>query len=148
MRVLHAKRVVTIALLLDVAALLAVGVVSQTVLRHTIQVAPGLGLLAFCLSRRGWVACGAMAFFSFWLFIMILIWLYLLGIANVVTGRFTRIEIGLTLVIGAASLAGLITACRVRPMPSWPARLVAFLVAAAVQIGAMWLSLQPSFATR
>jgi hypothetical protein len=79
---------------------------------------------------------------------MSLIWLYLLDVAKVVTGQFSRTEVGLTLVIGGPSLAGLIAACRARELPGWPTRVAAFVLARAVQVGAMWLSLQPSFATR
>ena len=44
---------------------------------------------------------------AFWLFIMLLIWLYLLGIARVVTGHFTPAEVSLTVVIGLACVVGL-----------------------------------------
>ena len=65
-----------------------------------------------------------------------------------VTGRFTKVEIALTLVIGFASITGLVAACRVRPLPGWPAGIALFVVAAAIQFGATWLSVQPSFANR
>jgi hypothetical protein len=50
--------------------------------------------------------------FTFWLFVMGGIWLFLLGIAPVFTGRFAPIEIVLTVVIGLASAVGLIAVCR------------------------------------
>src|SRR5262245_59267230 len=108
---LGSKGTVAAAMLAVVAALLAVGVVSHTPIRHAIQVAPGVLLLAAGLHRRAWVSSAAMAVFAFWLLIMSLIWLYLLGIARIVTGTFTPVEAGLTLVIGTASLVGLIAGC-------------------------------------
>jgi hypothetical protein len=145
------KRVpVSACLVALVVGLLLVGVVSGTPLRHVLQAAPALALLA-ARSRsraRAWTSFAALAVFVFWLAIMSLIWLYLLGLAQIVSGHFTRVEIALTLVIGGAAAAGLVAALRVREPSSWPARGAAFLLAAGLQVGAMWLSLQPSFATR
>ena len=145
---LSAKGGVTAGLVVVVSALLLVGVVSRTPLRHVIQVAPAVLLLKSRPALRGWVSCGAAAVFTFWLVIMTLIWLYLLGLARVVTGHFTATEVALTIVIGAASLAGLVATCRVPGLPRWPARVTVFLVTAAIQVGTVWLSVQPSFATR
>lgn len=77
---------VTAALLVVAAALLLVGVVSQTVVRRAIQLAPGVLLLASRPGRRVWVSYAATAVFAFWLFIMSLIWLYLLDLAKIVLG--------------------------------------------------------------
>jgi hypothetical protein len=88
----------------------------------------------------------AIAVFLFWLLVMALIWMYLLGLARVVSGRFSRGEVALTVVIGLGSAVGLLAASRVRDSSPWPARLAAFATAAALQVGAMWLSLQPAVA--
>jgi hypothetical protein len=146
--VLTARGFVTAALLVVVASLLAVGVVSQTVTRHAIQVAPGVVLLVSSTRRRAWAPFAAMAVFAFWLLIMALIWMFLLGLANVVTGNFSPVEVALTIVIGVASLTGLVAAGRLGERPSWTTRVAAFVVAGALQVGAMWLSLQPSFSAR
>lgn len=137
-----------LALATLVLALLLVGVVSGTLVRHLIQVTPAVVLLAAASALRPWLPSAAAALFAFWLFITSLIWAFLLGLANVITGTFSPAEIALTVVIGFAALAGLVAAWRTRPQPAWPARITAFVVAAALQIGAMWLSLRPSFATR
>jgi len=131
-----------------VVGLLLVGVASGTPLRHVLQAAPALALLAVRARARAWTSFAAVAVFAFWLAIMSLIWLYLLGLARIVTGHFTRVEIALTLVIGGASAAGVVAALRGREPSSWPARGAAFVVAAALQVGATWLSVQPAFATR
>jgi hypothetical protein len=133
-----------------VVGLLLVGVVGGTPLRHLLQAAPALALVAV-RSRpraRAWTSFAALAVFAFWLAIMSLIWLYLLGLARIVTGHFTRVEIALTLVIGGASAAGIVAALRARAPSSWPARGAAFLVSMALQVGVTWLSVQPAFATR
>ena len=143
------KRVpVSACLVALVVGLLLVGVVSGTPLRHALQAAPAVALLAVRVRARAWTSFAAIAVFAFWLAIMSLIWLYLLGLARIVTGHFTRVEIALTLVIGGASAAGVVAALRVREPSSWPARGAAFVVAAALQVGATWLSVQPAFATR
>lgn len=136
------------ALLVVVAALLVVGVVSGTPIRHVLQVVPGVLLLAAGPHRRPWAACAATAVFALWLFFMSLIWLYLLGLAQIVTGRFTPVEVVLTVVIGVAALVGLVAGCRVREMPARATRVAVFLLSAAAQIGVVWLSVQPSFANR
>lgn len=136
------------ALAILVAALLLVGVVSGTLVRHVIQVAPAVALLVAACALRPWVPYAAAALFVFWFFIMSLIWAFLLGLAKVVTGTFSPVEVALTVVIGVASLVGFVAACRAHPRPGWPARVAAFVAAAALQIGAMWLSLRPAFATR
>jgi hypothetical protein len=133
-----------------VVGLLLVGVVSGTPIRHVLQAAPAVALLAVRSRSRvpAWTSFAALAVFVSWLAMMSLIWLYLLGLARIVTGHFTRIEIALTLVIGGASAAGIVAALRARAPSSWPLRCAAFLVAMALQVGVTWLSVQPAFATR
>jgi len=131
-----------------ILGLLLVGVVSGTPLRYALQAAPALALFAVRARTRTWSSYAALAVFAFWLAIMSLIWMYLLGIARIVTGHFSRVEIALTLAIGGAAATGIVAALRVREPSSWPARGAAFVVAAALQVGATWLSVQPAFATR
>lgn len=78
---------------------------------------------------------------------MVMIWLFLAGVAHIVTGRFTPAEIALTGVIGVASLSGCALAVHNLRSTSWRAGVPAFLVAVATQIAAMWVSLQTAFAT-
>lgn len=95
-----------------IVALLLVGIVSQTFVRHVIQIAPlalALALGAYRPRLRGPVA---LPLFTSWLFVMGGIWLFLLGIAPVFTGRFPPVEIVLTIVIGLASVVGLVAVYR------------------------------------
>lgn len=136
------------ALALVIVSLLLVGVVSHTPVRHAVQVAPVAIVLGLALARPGWARFAAVAVLVFWLLIMVLIWLYLAGIAHIISGHFTVVEVALTLVIGVASAGGLVAAFRAGDSSGWPVRLAAFTAAAALQVGAMWLSLQPMLATR
>src|SRR5882672_11137737 len=101
------------ALLATVIALVVVGFVSGTPLRHLIQILPALIAFGFVALREPWAAFGALPIFCFWLMIMSVIWLYLLGIANVVSGTFSPVEIVLTIAIGASSVWGILAALRV-----------------------------------
>jgi hypothetical protein len=128
-----------------VIALLLVGVVSGTILRHAVQVTPALVATVVVVRQPVWSRFAAIAVFAFWLLIMLLIWLYLLGLANVITGRFTLVEVILTIVIGLACVAGLAVTVG-RPV-RWSG-LFACVMSGALQVGAMWLSLQPALANR
>ena len=136
------------ALIGVVVSLLLVGVVSGTMLRHVVQIAPVVAAILVVIIRPQWTRYAAAPVLLFWLFIMVLIWLFLLGLARVVTGQYTPVEVVLTLTIGIACSVGLWAVLRsASRVPGWFG-LAVFLTFAALQVGAMWLSLQPAFATR
>ena len=139
------ERTTVASLVTVLVALLLVGLVSGTLVRHLVQVVP-VALSALVVSRRAWGRFAAMAVLGFWLFIMALIWLYLLGLARIVTGSFSTAEVVLTVLIGLAALVGIRTAARLPTRPAWPQRLAAFGLGGALQAAAMWMSLQPAFA--
>jgi hypothetical protein len=142
------EKATTAAMITVLVALLLVGMVSGTIIRHTVQVVPVLLATVVIMAQPGWSRFAVMPVFAFWLFIMLLIWSYLLGLANVITGQFTPAEVGLTVVIGLACVAGLAaSASATRRSPVW-AGVAAFVIFGALQVGAMWLSLQPAFAVR
>jgi hypothetical protein len=135
-------------LLVVALALIAVGVVSATLLRHVVQIAPLVLAAVIAAVRPRWAACVAAPLFVHWLLVMIAIWLFLLGVARIFTGTFSPAEVVLTIVIGGAALLGLLSCYRRRhDTPSFPAicgtALFAFL-----QFAAMWLSTQPVVAAR
>lgn len=129
-------------------ALLLVGVVSGTLLRHAVQIGPPLVLIVVVAvwRPRSWPAA-AMAIELFWLVIMLFIWLYLAGLARIVKGHFSPSEITLTVVIGAAAAGGIVLGLQSREV-AWPVKFLAFLIAGLVQFGAMWLSVQPGIGSR
>jgi hypothetical protein len=130
-----------------IVALLAVGVVSHLLVRHVIQVTPAV-IAAVFVARAGRAArYAALPIFVFWLLIMTAIWLFLLGIARVVTGTFTPAETALTVAIGIFSLWGIVAVLRrprARPLPA----IIYFLAFAALQLAGLWMSMQPAFARR
>jgi hypothetical protein len=137
------SRFIWICLLGVIVSLLLVGLISGTPLRHLVQITPVAIALLAVWRRDSWSAWAALAIFLFWFGIMALIWLFLLGIANVITGHFTTAEIVLTLAIGAFCILGVAACARALSGSSVVHRVAAFLTFAAFQIGFMWLSFQP-----
>jgi hypothetical protein len=142
------NRTTTASLLTLCISLLVVGVVSGTVLRHVVQVVPVVVAFVAGLRRGDLRGAAAIPVFVFWLFIMALIWLYLLGIANIVSGTFPPDEIVLTVVIGLACVVGLGSTVRKPGRTGWAMKAGVFVAIAALQIGAMWLSFRPFIAER
>jgi hypothetical protein len=88
-----------------IAALLIVGLVSETILRHVIQVIPLA--LALTMRKTSYRAAASLPLFVFWLGIVTLIWLFLLNLSTIASGTFSKTEVALTVVIGFASLLGM-----------------------------------------
>src|SRR5256885_3769335 len=91
-------------LVIIVALVVGVGLAAGLVLRHVVQTLPlWIGVLAGARRSRavGWIG---LPMFLFWLVLMSLIWLYLLGIARVISGHFSPIEIAMTILVGAAGI--------------------------------------------
>ncbi|MGH9372839.1 MAG: hypothetical protein ACRD15_15045 [Vicinamibacterales bacterium] len=124
-------------------ALVVVGIVSQTLLRHVIQIVPLVVALGLLLR---WPALGVTAaapLLAFWFLIMCAIWLFLLGVARIFTGTFTAAEVTLTVVIGVGCLLGLGSAYRRGSTIPVAPRLGTAAAFAILQFAAMWLSVQP-----
>jgi len=126
--------------------LLAVGLVSHTPLRHVIQLLPAIAAFVAVARRAAWARFAAMPVFAFWLLIMVGIWLFLLGLARLITGHYSPGEVLLTALIGISSLAGGGASLRSSAPAGWRRALAAGVGFALLQVGAMWLSLQPAFA--
>lgn len=93
-------------------ALYVVGFVSRGVLRHLVQTAPVWLIVYFGWRRSESTKWMAIPCFVFWLFLMSLIWLFLMGWSHLISGTFSPIEIAMTLVVGATAIAGLVDALR------------------------------------
>jgi hypothetical protein len=131
-----------------VASLLVVGIVSETFVRHVIQVVP-IGIALVAVTRR--VALGpyfAIPIFALWLLLMVLIWLYLIGIQTFFTGTFSLAEVVLTILIGLFSVLGIVACAGSRVGPGAAGRSAAVITFAALQVGAMWVSFLRPFANR
>src|SRR5262249_61385825 len=118
--------------------------VSHGIIRHIVQTSPFWIAIVLAARRSRWSKWTALPCFVFWLLIMTLIWLYLLGWARVVSGTFSPVEIAMTLIVGLASLAGILWATRMRSdTPPWPALGLVIMIAALL-LAAMRVNLLPS----
>jgi len=129
-------------------ALYVVGAVSHGSLRHEVQTLPLWVPIVLGFRQRELAKWCALPCLIFWLVIMVLIWLYLLGLARIVSGHFSSIEIAMTIVVGVACLSGIGVSLRWRT--SVP-RLAAWGVGVAfalLQCLALRLSLIPYIASQ
>lgn len=131
-----------------ILSLLLIGVVSSTPLRHLVQAVPAVVALGLVWRGVAWSPYSAVPVFLFWLFIMSLIWLFLLGLANIITGTFSPAERMLTVGVGLSCVLGIGAALRASPASGWKTRSLAFLTFAFFEVAAVWASLQPLFAQR
>ena len=141
-------RALTVCSLAIIIALLVVGAVSHGVLRHVVQTSPLWIAIGLGARRSAWSKWAALPCFIFWLLLMTAIWLFLLGWARIVSGTFSPTEVAMTLVVGAASLYGIVRAFAMRTgVGKWPAALAAVL-AGLLQVAALRVSLLPAIAHR
>jgi hypothetical protein len=128
-------------------ALYIVGFVSNGVLRHAVQTLPLWFPIALGMRQREAAKWASLPCFIVWLLLMTVIWLYLLGWTRVISGTFTPIEVAMTLIIGAACLAGLLTGFRWRTSLTWSRALSTAAIFAVLQLAVLRISFLPSIAT-
>jgi hypothetical protein len=125
-------------------ALYIVGAVSHGSLRHEVQTLPLWAPIVAGFNRKEFARWCALPCFLFWFACMVLIWLFLLGWAHVISGHFSPVEIAMTLVVGVASGAGMVLALR---QAQWSLRGIALIVLFAIlQLAAFRVSLLPAIA--
>jgi hypothetical protein len=125
-------------------ALYVVGAVSHGSLRHEVQTLALWVPIVAGFNQREFARWCALPCFLFWLLIMVLIWLFLLGIAHVFSGHFSPIEIAMTIVVGLASALGAVL-CVLRARWSWLGAGLIVLFAA-LQVALMRISFLPAIA--
>ena len=135
-----AKTVVQSCLIVLATALLVVGIVSGTLLRHVVQIVPIAVTLVLLRSRASWPAFAALPIFTFWVAIAVLIWLFLLGLSRIANGHYTFIEIVMTIVMAACSIAGGIKSLSLGRSVSVVHAIAVFVLFAAIQVGVMMVS--------
>ncbi len=141
-------RFLVVCCVLIIAALLVVGSVSHGVIRHVVQTAPLWVAIVLGSRRSEWSKWAAIPCFLFWLIVMVLIWLFLLGLARIITGTFSPTEIAMTIIVGLASFSGLVSAVATKTSaPPFKAAALA-IVLAVVQVAALRISLLPAIAHR
>ena len=119
-------------------SLLVVGVISDTLMRHAIQVIPLLVVAGLVLRRMSLVPYVAVGLCAFWTVVMVLIWLYLLQVSRIVTGTYSSGEIILTFVVAVFAVLGILRGSRANRQLSSPA--VAVLAAAAFVLQGAFLA--------
>lgn len=143
-QMIHDLKAIGLCSLAILVALYVVGAESHGSLRHEVQTLALWIPIVAGFNRREFARWCALPCFLFWFLTMVLIWLFLLGIAHVVTGNFSSIEIAMTIVIGLASATGAVL-CLLRTRWSWLG--VGLIVLFAVlQVVLMRISFLPAIA--
>ena len=141
-------RILTLCCIAMIAALLVVGAVSHGVLRHIVQTSPLWIAILLGIRRSPWTKWAALPCFVLWLLLMTTIWLFLLGWARIISGTFSPTEIAMTLIVGLASIVGIVAAVCIRSaVRALPATAVVLLVAL-LQVAALRISFLPKIARR
>jgi hypothetical protein len=141
-----AERLIAVCCGLVILALWIVGGIVHEVDRHLIQSAPLFLGVVFGLRGSDLARWAGLALGLFWLAIAGLIALHLTGVAHIVDGTFSPREVGMVWAIGVSCAAAILLALASRSALRLPTGIAVFAVVAAVQVGAMTLSLQPDFA--
>ena len=95
-------------------ALMVVGVVSTSVLRHLVQTLPLWIVIWLGLRDSPWTRWAAFPVFGFWMVLMGVVWSFLLGWTRLISGTFSSTEVVMTGVVGVAAVVGLVAAVRDR----------------------------------
>lgn len=141
-------RIVTGCCLAMIAALMVVGAVSHGVLRHIVQTSPLWITIVLGIRRSASTKWAALPCFVFWLLLMTALWLYLLGWAQFLSGTFSPVEIAMTLVVGLATMAGIVkTGGMSSCVRGWSA-IVTVLLVTVFQLAVFRLSFLPQIAHR
>ncbi|HTQ12484.1 MAG TPA: hypothetical protein VMH86_01310 [Rhizomicrobium sp.] len=128
-------------------ALIVVGAVSDGIVRHVLQTAPGWIVIVLGLRNSVLTRWAALPVFLVWLLIFVLIWLYLLDLSDIIDGHFGPAEIAMTIVGAIACATGLFAALRTGGSAKWWSGMLIFLLMAALQIGVVALSMKPAIAS-
>lgn len=144
------SRLVAFCCLAVVIALYVVGAVSVPPgsLRHEVQTLSLWVPMVLGFQQRPLAKWVAIPMLAFWLLIVVLIWLFLLGWARVVTGHFFPTEVAMTLVIGAAAMVGLAACARWRTTTSPVVAVTAAVASLLLQVAVFRVSLIPYIAGR
>ena len=140
--VARSRTLLAISLAVLIIALMCVGVVSRTIVRHIVQAIPAVIALTLVARTSPLGPSASAPICTFWLGVMINIWLFILGIARIFSGTFSTVEIVLTIVIAAASAAGILAIVRSAVRLATSTRLITAVVFGIGQFVAMVASFQ------
>jgi len=134
------QRVVSVCLAGLAVALLVVGFVSGTSLRHVVQILPIIVAAGVLMRRPDWGAYAAAPIFLFWIFIVVLIWLFLLGLSQIASGHYTVTEILSTVFMAGFSVTGIVKSIQLGKTLRPTGRVLAVSLFGVLQVAAMWVS--------
>ena len=123
-------------------SLILVGFISDTVARHVVQIIPSIFALGLTLRRPATGAWVAIPIFVVWCAVIAAIWLYLLGLSDIVEGSYSALEVVLTVVIAVCSALGIAKSMREGRTLPLTGRAIAFLGGLALQAASLILSLR------
>ena len=129
------------------AMVCGVGIPDNLILRHIVQTLPLWFAVVLGARRSNSTSWISLPLFLFWLGIMALIWLYLLGLSRVVNGHFSPLEITMTIIVGLSSIVGISMSYGLRSLSAIRA-LCLFVAFAALQFVCFRVSFLPSIAHR
>ena len=136
-------RVVGWCALAIILSLYVVGTVSHGVIRHIVQTAPIWPAVWLGLKRSGWAKWTVFFSYVFWLALMIVIWLFLLGKTHIISGHFSPTEITMTIIIAVACAVGIVAAVRSKTAVPWIGGIGTFLLFGGLQLLAFRISMLP-----
>jgi hypothetical protein len=103
-------------------------------------------ILGFRRSQAaGWVALAPLLV---WFVLMVLIWSYLLGLSNLVSGHFAPVEIAMTIIVGAAAIVGIGGFIRFKSSLAPTRAAGIFVLMLAIQLACLRVSFLPAIAHR
>jgi hypothetical protein len=136
------------SLAIIVALVLGVGIPNHEVLRHVLQTLPFWCALILGARNSRLAVWVGLPLFVFWLLIMTLIWMSLLGISHLLGGSFSGWEIVMTIVVGSSCIAGIAASVRSRSTASMTMKAAVVLLSAAIQLTCFFTSFLPAIARR
>jgi hypothetical protein len=142
----HGSRLLLYCCLLMILCLYVVGFESHGILRHVVQTAPLWLVVVLAKRESPWTKWTALPCFIFWLVLMTLIWLFLLGWAKVLSGTFTPVEIAMATTVGLCSMVGIVLALRSRTHVHPIKAFAVFVSTAVFQFLVLRISFLPSIA--
>ena len=142
-------RTVRLCLIGVAFSLMLVGIVSGTPLRHLVQVLPiGLALRLASRSPGSLGAYAAVSLFAFWMLVMVLIWLFLLGLPDIASRQYATAEVALTIVIAFFCSVGILRGIRAGRLLGHARQIATVAAFWVVQTGVMVVSLVEPIASR
>lgn len=130
------------------ALVLGVGMPGHMVLRHIVQTLPLWPAAILGLRRSPAAGWFGLPVFLFWTALMAMIWLYLLGISNLLSGKFSTLEIAMTLIVGVASVMGIFAFVPLRSAIAPLRATMIFIGVTIVQFVCLRVSFLPALAHR